>query len=208
MLSSFPQSAELIKNVRDHSVRVFHADRAQASRPFTVQTDSYPIVVLSYRGRIVDLLTVAHEFGHAVQSLASGRGFVPPVNREICAFLSELALLKMLRSELPALHRLASTAWEAGNRNYLGRHGRVLALALRDPQARYHYSWNYPVARVLASQCSEHLPTGALWSIFENRISLSGIVSFLDCSQRNSRSCTGACLSLAPEINYETYVHK
>ena len=102
MLSSFPQSADLIRSVRDQSVTVFHADHLKVSRPFTVQTDSYPIVVLCYRGRIVDLLTVAHEFGHAVQSLASGPDFVPPVNREICAFVSELALLKMLRSDLPA----------------------------------------------------------------------------------------------------------
>lgn len=197
LLARFPQAAELIKAVGDKTVRVFHPDRARLSRPFTIQADGCPMVVLSYRGRFVDLLTLAHEFGHAVQVVAGGHSFVPPVNREICAFVAELALLKLLEAEFPVLHSFALSAWEAANRNYLGRDGRVLALALRDSQARYDYSWNYPVARLLASQCSEHLPNSALWSIFENRIPLSGIVSFLDCSQRNSRSCTGACLSLA-----------
>ncbi|HEY5817004.1 MAG TPA: hypothetical protein VIU14_01200, partial [Mesorhizobium sp.] len=128
------------------------------------------------------------------------------VNREICAFVSELALLKLLRTELPTLHRLASAAWQEGNRNYLERDGKLLALALKDSHAPYRYCWNYPIARLIASRSFEHLPTGALWSIFENRISLSAIVGFLDCSQRNSRSCTGACLSLVPARIQETTI--
>jgi hypothetical protein len=204
MLSSFPQAAGPIEHARDKAVRTFRADGARAPRPFTVPTgrDDCPAVVLSYRGRIVDLITVAHEFGHAVQIAATGGGFVPPVNREICAFVSELALLKLLLAELPALHRPALAGWRAGNRNYLGRHGKALALALSDPQSVYRYCWNYPIARVLASECMEHLPAAARWSIFENRIPLSGIVRFLDCGQRNSRSCTGACLAIEPAMNY------
>ena len=200
MLSGFPQAAGPIRDVRDKAVRTFRADGA--ARSFTVPAgpDRHPIVVVGYRGRIVDLLTVAHEFGHAVQVCASNR-FVPPVNRELCAFVSELTLLRLLRAEWPALHGLALAAWRAGNRSYLGRHGKALALSLRDRRSVYRYWWNYPIARVLASDCVEHLPTSAQWPIFENRIPLSRIVGFLECAHRNSRVCNGACLTIAPVTN-------
>lgn len=201
MASSFPQAAGLIKNVQATSVKAFSTDCARLERPHTVLIgqDRYPTVFLNYHGRIVDLITVAHEFGHAVQISASGGRFVPPVNRELCAFVSELLLLKLLLAELPDLHPFALAAWQVGNRTYLARHGRALALALTDASSVYQYGWNYPIARVLASECIDQLPTGAQWSIFTNRVPLSGIIGFLTCARRKSTSCTAACLTIAAE---------
>jgi hypothetical protein len=198
MRASFPQAAGVIGKVRDTAIRAFDAD-ARVPRPFTVPADGAPAVVLRYRGRVADLITVAHEFGHAVQISASG-GFVPPVSREVCAFVSELVLLKLLRVEMPDLHGAVRAAWQARNRSYLGRDRTLLALALRDPGSVYHYGWNYPIARVLASECVEQLPAGALWAIFENRIPLSGIVTFLGCARRDSPSCRGACITIATDM--------
>jgi hypothetical protein len=76
--------------------------------------------------------------------------------------LSALALLARLPAHLPALHPLALAAWRAANRHYLSRDGATLARALRDRASPYHYSRNYPIARVLASECLAQLPAAAL----------------------------------------------
>jgi hypothetical protein len=208
MLASFPRAAGLIRSVRDTAVRTFRADPGPRPRAFTFPAgqEGPPVVVLGYRGRISDLITVAHEFGHAVQIAASGNKFVPPVNREICAFVSELALLKHLAAELPALHGLVLAAWQARNCGYLDRDGRTLALALKNSRSVYRYCWNYPIARVLASECVEQLPAATLWSVFEDRIPLSGIVTFLGCAQRNNPSCRRACLTIATEFAVGTEI--
>ena len=156
MLAAFPRASEVIDRARRTTLRMFRADTARAPRPFTLAAgpDGRPVVVLRYRGRIGDLITVAHEFGHAVQIAASGNGFVPPVNREICAFVSELALLRHLGAELPAAHGPARGRLGGAQRR-LPRPGcGALALALKDPESVYRYAWNYPIARILASDAS------------------------------------------------------
>lgn len=205
MLAAFPQASTMIDHVRINTLRMFRADTARAPRPFTLGAgpDGRPIVVLRYRGRIGDLITVAHEFGHAVQIAASTNTFVPPVNREICAFVSELALLRHLGSNLPVKHGPAMAAWETRNADYLGRYAAQLALALKDPAAVYRYTWNYPIARVLASECFAQLPGDPLWAIFENRLPLAGIATFLGCAHRGSPTCHGACMTKAPPPFHE-----
>ena len=198
MRSSFPHAAELIGDVRHQTVRTFGADRTSATRPFTILAgDNRPMVFVRHSGRIADMLTIAHEFGHALQAVASGGGFVPPVDRELAAFLSELALLRLLATEYPELHRATLAAWRAANRSYLVRDGKALAAALEDRRSVYRYAWNYPIARVLASECAAELPVPARWAIFEHRLPLPGLVSFLGCARRNSRSCDAACLMIA-----------
>jgi hypothetical protein len=192
--SALPAGAAAVEAVRTGAVRAFRPRGARGRRPFTF-AGPHPVVALDYDGRVADLLTVAHEFGHAVQIVAIG-GFVPPVVRELCAFLAELALLDHLRAESPALHPLALAAWGAATRHYVGREGKALAAALQDPRSVYHYGWNYPIARVLASECHEQLPN-ALWPIFENRTRLPGILNFLACAQHGSPACSGACLAIA-----------
>jgi hypothetical protein len=200
LAAAFPDGAATVEITRRGAVRDFRPRGPRSRRPFTFPAGpNRPVVALDYDGRIGDLLNVAHEFGHAVQIAATG-GFVPPVSRELCAFLSELALLARLGIHLPALHPLALAAWRAANRHYMVRDGAVLARALRDRASPYRYDWNYPVARVLASECLAQLPGGALWPIFENRARLAGILTFLGCARHGSTSCSGACLTIASEM--------
>jgi hypothetical protein len=195
--AALPAGAAAIEAVRTGAVRAFRPRGARGRRAFTF-AGPHPVVSLDYDGRVADLLTVAHELGHAVQIAAVG-GFVPPVARELCAFLAELALLDHLRVESPALNPLALAAWGAATRHYV-REGKTLAAALQDPRSVYHYGWNYPIARVLASECHEQLPPSALWSIFENRTRLSGILTFLACERHGSPACSGACLAVAGDM--------
>jgi len=112
-----------------------------------------PLVSLHCRGRAADLLALAHEFGHAVQIMATNRavtGPMPPLARELCAFLSELALIEWLEAQGdPAMHQVIS-AHLADDAIYFGRDAAVLHEALGDPGRPYDHRWNYPPARWLA----------------------------------------------------------
>ncbi len=157
-----------------------------------------PRVELAYRERASDLLTVAHEFGHAVHLTANPRTFMPPVNREICAFLAELALLDALQEWDAALHVACVREWTRSNAQYLETCARTLRHALLHPDAVYHYDWNYPIARVLAWQADRQIAAAVTSRMFFNEVSLAGLVCFLGCAKRTSPSCDGACLVLAP----------
>ena len=173
---------------------------AANSRPLTLKhpETGVPMVSFAWRGHVADLLTAAHELGHALQIVASPCDFVPPVIRELCAFIAELALLEALRTQDPPMHRLARATWIADNVRYIGRHRELLERALDDANSVYCYDWNYPIARILASDCFRTLPHAGQFQIFQNRISLGELVRFLNCEHRYSPSCDGACLAFLP----------
>ncbi|WP_349370507.1 hypothetical protein [Salinarimonas sp.] len=120
--------------------------------------DAAPTIKVPWRrGDARDALALAHELAHAVQIIASHArtpgAAMPPVAREVCAFLGERALLAHLRdrSEGCALR----TAHVAEDGVYLGEDAATLGAAFADPQAGYDYRWNYPVARWLARRARE-----------------------------------------------------
>lgn len=122
-------------------------------RPFTYDLGggALPLVSLHYQDRPVDLLAMAHEVGHALQIVASqGRsdGQMPPVARECCAFLAELAILQHLPTRFAAL----APAHQADDAIYFGDNARALAEAMTDPRQPYRYAWNYPLARHIAAR--------------------------------------------------------
>ncbi len=189
--AAFPGMAAQVATTRDSAV--LRLDTSGIP-PLTVPLRAGSTIMMHYRGRIRDLLTLAHEFGHALQITATGGKFVAPLTREICGFLAELALLTWLRDERSALHEGALAAWRADNASYLGRHAAALDTALRDPGSPYVYGWNYPIARVLASECSSQVPARTQWAVYEDRISVAGLATFLGCSRRAGPRCNRACL--------------
>jgi hypothetical protein len=115
--------------------------------------DAAPTITVPWRrGDARDALALAHELAHAVQIVASHArtpgAAMPPLAREVCAFLGERALAAHLgdRPEGRALR----AAWLAEDRIYLGQDAAALRAAFADPHAAYDYRWNYPVARWLA----------------------------------------------------------
>ena len=124
--------------------------------PFTLDrgADMPPLVSLHWRATPADPLALAHEYGHAAQiaaTHATGSGPMPPLAREVCAFLAELALLDQMsgwRDTRQALH----AAHMADDTIYLGRDATALRAALEDPVRPYDHRWNYPPARILAGR--------------------------------------------------------
>ena len=108
-------------------------------RPHTVDrgASELPAIVVPWRtGCAAEALSLAHELAHAVQIVATHaktpNAAMPPVAREVCAFLGERALLSRCagEAELAALH----VAYADDDQTYLvsdaGRLSAALAAAM------------------------------------------------------------------------------
>ena len=118
-----------------------------------------PLVSLYFTGTPADLIALAHECGHAMQIMAShaaGTGVMPPLAREVCAFLAELTLLDHMALRDKETYGQLCTAHRADDRRYLGddaeRLRSALANGMADREALYDHRWNYPLARIWASR--------------------------------------------------------
>lgn len=150
-----PQLAGTIRKASEETPRFLEAGRQgqEPDRPFTYHGDATtsPFVSCDYRGRPVDMLDVAHELAHVTQIAASRGAPMPPVQREVCAFLGEAALIRWAGMHRPTLVRALKSAWHASDTLYLIRDADLLSRALHAESPSYDYRWNYPVARLMAS---------------------------------------------------------
>ncbi|WP_299769686.1 hypothetical protein [uncultured Tateyamaria sp.] len=174
MAHQFPDHAEFILDVARKTQVEFVTEDDGVQRPFTLHRGAgdMPFVSIRYSGYGADLLAVAHEFGHAVQLAANPGQFIPPIHREIAAFLSERALLVYAYMPGSAIAGILQTAHRDDDAIYLGNDAVELAVAQQDPNAVYNYRWNYPVARMLAARAFRHQQPKELWSTFLGQTAL------------------------------------
>lgn len=132
----------------------------------------YPTILYHFHGDPSDPLVVAHEFGHALQIRASGGMFLPPVMREVCAFLAEGALLSHCLDHGLIQYAALLERWQDDNRRYFGKIATKLNADLANPDAVYDYSWNYPVARLIAHRISNNFSRDSIWGVFQGGCSV------------------------------------
>jgi hypothetical protein len=171
----------VIDDIFERTVRIVVRPRDKSRKALTVDNGptAYPTILLSYRGEPSDFVVVAHEFGHALQIRASRGKFVTPIIREVCAFLGEGALLRHTRQRDAAQYTYFAQVWQDHNHKYFGAQRDRLQAALSRPDAPYSYSWNYPIARYLATQISERCSRDWIWSVFEGETSVRGVLGEL-----------------------------
>jgi hemolysin-activating ACP:hemolysin acyltransferase len=145
-----------------------------------------PLVKCPFKGSAADLMTLAHEFGHAVQLVASQGRFVPPVLREACAFLAELFLLDDLERQGSPRHAPAAAIWQRDNVRFLGVDGRSLIAALGDGDRTYTYRYNYPLGRIVAHRAMAWLPEPLLWDLFAGRATLAPFIEAIQAKDESS----------------------
>ncbi|KPD10804.1 hypothetical protein AN476_18830 [Phaeobacter sp. 11ANDIMAR09] len=164
---AIPELSDEIARVSTDAPRCLAPNKAKHPMPFTYDLGhrKLPFVSLHYQGCVADLLTMAHEFGHAVQIVASwksGKGQMPPVAREWCAFISELAILQF--NELSSAS--ICSAYNADDNTYFGAHKSSLEAALLDGQRQYQYAWNYPLARYFSQTLFQRCKSTQLSKIY------------------------------------------
>ena len=118
--------------------------------PYTLDVgcDQNPKIHVPWRGAYEDVVWMTHEVAHAVQIRLSEHHLMPPIARETCAFWAELTLLNHSEIEHPNVAVGLRSVWRQHTRTYLGRDLNDLKVALKDPCTPYHYSLNYPLARL------------------------------------------------------------
>lgn len=188
MSAVFGRESAHLENVRLQTRCDFQPDPQKYQRAFTLNDGGQgaPVVVCNYRGFVSDIMVLAHEFGHASQIMACGAGFVPPVPREICAFLAELAMLDYLQVHVPEIHCSAQQVWQAACVKTWAKDRHDLRQFLSDPSGLdlpYSYQWNYPVARALALKlwgnfAANQTAAQALWPLFEGGMTAAELSGF------------------------------
>lgn len=137
--------ADLISSIR-------WGDVSEDGHPHTIDhgRGQPPEIRMSWQGSAADLICLAHEVAHAVQLQLSAGSFMPPVARETCAFLGELALIEWASKNDTHLAAKLLSVWQEESETYFGEDRDLLRSALADPNASYTYRMNYPLARAAA----------------------------------------------------------
>jgi len=140
------------------------ADTENVAPPYTADLGKgqAPRVEMAWHGTFDDVNCLAHEAAHALQILLSKHETMPPVARETCAFLGELAVIEHARNRRPELFGALCEVWRKENEAYLGRDLDALSRAVADLATPYHYRQNYLIARLVAVEMFRRGP-GTWW---------------------------------------------
>jgi len=177
------------------------SSREEDQRPHTIDRGEgkAPVVIMAWRPNSPEsLLHLAHETAHALQILMSEHDFMPPVAREVCAFLGELVVMAHVRTRSGALFNDLLQIWARDNGGYLGNDLEFLRKSLGDLSAPYDYRLNYPPARLMALGLYRRRTDGAAWRRLYS--SGGGAMKLLDIEDAVASSvCRGNPLSPLPE---------
>ncbi|MDD7973820.1 hypothetical protein [Roseinatronobacter alkalisoli] len=112
-----------------------------------------PTVSMAWKNDAESLMHLTHEVAHALQINLSQGNKMPPLAREVCAFLGELTLMAYVhRHGLASLLRALLDVWHSHNTRYLGDDLEHLSEAILTDGTAYHYRQNYPIARLVACE--------------------------------------------------------
>lgn len=158
----YTETPKLLKPKNGHPIRAFTYDRGSGA---------LPLVYAQYQEDAQSLLTVAHEFGHAVQIIASSKGStevcrMPPIAREVCAFISELYLIQYVQQYYSPLFTSLVAAWIRDNYHYMISDAGQLRKDLSSDCSEYNYRWNYPMARAFSYIMWKKKPRKMIEEIF------------------------------------------
>lgn len=169
-----PERRDFIDDVFRNTTKTVVDRKDDSRKALTLDNGpgTYPTILFSYRGDAADLMVMAHEFAHALQLRASEGRFTPPVMREVCAFLGEAGLLAHALRHAAAQHFELAAISRRESARYFGVQSDRLAQALSQPTAPYRYSWNYPVARILATRIFDKWSRDQIWSVFKGQVSV------------------------------------
>ncbi len=159
-----------VNSIGDALTEIEFCNNLNGSIPYTRDDGpkTSPVVVMGWQGQPNDLICLAHEVAHAVQINLSGHAFMPPMAREVCAFLGELVLLGWLHTHDKALFASLLRVWRTENERYLGEHAEFLAAGLLKPTAPYKYAMNYPLARIMAVHVFENWSPKRIMDLFSS----------------------------------------
>jgi cytolysin-activating lysine-acyltransferase len=150
--------------------RLSFAQSDDRKPPYTIDRghELSPQIHLPWTGRIQELVWLAHEVAHAVQIKLSGHALMPPLARETCSFLGELALIDYVQDENPDIAQLLQSVWREQSSVYLGDNLEFLKASLQNRNAAYNYDLNYPLARLASQFLHPRLTPSEVVALFQS----------------------------------------
>jgi len=182
MCKFLPEHQSVIKDTFQGSKKIAIAGQGKSRKALTIDNgpDQYPTIMYHYFGDLPDLFVVAHEFGHALQIRASEGQFMPPVMREACAFISEGAMLGFCSSKDLQCQDDGLQYWRKVNKRYFDNLAIKFKSGLSNDGESYQYSWNYPIARLLALRISDNFSRDLVWNVFRGDFSVKQVLDQLE----------------------------
>lgn len=111
-----------------------------------------PEIFISWVADAQHINLYAHEVAHAAQIILSNQRWMPPMAREVCAFLGELAVLDYALTTDHGLFQTLYRDWSGRMKHDLDVGANILLRRLDELSNPYDYSLNYPLARYLAAR--------------------------------------------------------
>ena len=111
-----------------------------------------PEILISWVADARHINLYAHEVAHAAQIIMSNQRWMPPMAREVCAFLGELAVLDYALTTDHGLFQALYRDWNGRMKHDLDVGANLLLKRLDELGDPYEYSMNYPLARYLAAR--------------------------------------------------------
>ena len=178
MREFLPERRGIIEDTFERSEKIAISGTRKSRRALTLDHGParYPTIMFGFAGTAADVSTMAHEFGHAVQIRASAGEFIPPVMREVCAFLSERALLSYCLQHESSQASALLDRWHEADRRYFGKLTKKLEDCLDAPETIYDYGWNYPIARFLSLRIATSFTPEMQWRVFRGDSSVTSVM--------------------------------
>lgn len=176
MCAFFPAQRHAIAAAFETVDRLRLDARETTRRGLTLNDGGVPKIFYIFEGKPSDLLVMGHEFAHALQLVQRRERFMPPMMREVCAFIGEHAVLRHADAADAALAGALLSRMKQDTRKYVLSDGKKLLSSLDDLTAPYRYAWNYPIARYLADRIATGSATGWIWKMFEGQLSVRQIL--------------------------------
>ncbi|BCH23180.1 hypothetical protein MesoLjLb_29650 [Mesorhizobium sp. L-8-3] len=175
----FPWASGTIRFAFENTSRILVKEARHRRRAVTLNDagNGFPLILYTYRGTASDWIVIAHEFGHALQAVASEGRFVAPAIREVCAFVGEITLISHMRILGDDRSLRLQRAWARDDLKYLGTDREELESVLSRPDSPYRYSWNYPIARYLSIEICQKMAREHVWAVFEGKVQMQKILS-------------------------------
>lgn len=172
MVHALPANAEQILEIAESTHVNFNQYTKNGKHAFALydKNAGVPSISLKYRNDYGSLLTLAHEFGHALHYGHVTESFVAPVIREICASFSELALIDFLQHSTKNLYRGVVCEWSFRKNSEILAATKSLESALTNNCARYSYEWNYAMAHKYAWGYFNCAPRCEVWQVYAGEL--------------------------------------
>lgn len=169
----FPLQAKAITIVEERTKTDFKAPNGTADVGAYSLSDgpgSLPVVRVPFSGRASDVMSVAHEFGHALQFFVTRLPIIPPVVRETAAFLSEQIFLGHIEEVYPEHYETLSKWHLIQGQLHQGPNAKeLIRAAAQQGIMPYTYRHNYPLAYAGASQLFD-LEDAIAWEVYIGRM--------------------------------------